>query len=377
MKKIIILGAGMVGKAIAIDLAKKYDVTSADIDSASLEYLSKNYNIKTKYLDVNVEAALAYSVKHFDLVVSAVPGFLGFQTISTVIKSGKNLVDISFLPEDITPLKELAVEYNVTAVMDCGVAPGLPNYIAGYLNEIMEIENFKYMVGGLPKIRTFPFQYKAPFSPCDVIEEYTRPARYKKNKKILSKPAMSTLELVEFEKAGTLEAFNSDGLRSLLYILPKIINMKEETLRYPGHIKMIKALMAAGFLDRNPVDVNGVEVVPFDFTSKILFNSWKLDAGEPEFTILRINVVGCENGVKKLIVYDLYDEYDKNENLSSMARTTGFTAAATADMILNGVFTSKGLFPPEIVGKHYGCLNYVLEYLKERNIVFEKNELTL
>ncbi len=374
MKKVIILGAGMVGKAMAIDLAKKYNVKSVDIDKESLDFLSSNYNIETEILDVTNEVLLSKAVADFDLVISAVPGFLGLNTIKTVIKSKKDLVDISFLPEGVLDLDELAKKHGVTVVMDCGVAPGIPNIIAGYHNELMKIENFEYMVGGLPKVRTFPFEYKAPFSPCDVIQEYTRPARFVENGKIVVKPAMSDTELLEFENAGTLEAFNSDGLRSLIYTLNNIPNMKEKTLRFPGHIRMIQALEAAGFLDQKPLKLKEQEFIPFDITSEILFNAWKLNPDDKEFTIMRIIVQGIENGVNKEIVYNLYDEYDSTEKISSMARTTGFTATATADMILNNVFNEKGMFPPELVGKNPVCFNYILEYLEKRNIYYIKTE---
>lgn len=374
MKKIIILGAGMVGKAMAIDLSKKYNVKSVDIDKDSLEFLSGNYNIDTEVMDVTNEVILSKAIADFDLVISAVPGFLGLQTIKNVIKNNKDLVDISFLPEGVLDLDEMAKQHGVTVVMDCGVAPGMPNIIAGYHNELMKIENFEYMVGGLPQVRTFPFEYKAPFSPCDVIEEYTRPARYVENKEIVIKPAMSDTELLEFENAGTLEAFNSDGLRSLIYTLNNIPNMKEKTLRFPGHIRMIQALKAAGFLDQEPLKIKGQEFVPFEITSEILFKAWKLNPEDKEFTIMRILVQGEENGVNKEIVYDLYDEYDPIEKISSMARTTGFTATATADMILNNVFNEKGMFPPELVGKNPTCYNYILKYLKERNINYIKTE---
>ena len=372
MKKIIVLGAGMVGKAMAIDLSMEYKVKSVDIDKDSLDFLSNNYEIETEVLDVNNEYLLSEAIKDFDLVISAVPGFLGLKTIKNVIKNKKDLVDISFLPEDVLDLDKMAKEYGVTAVMDCGVAPGMPNIIAGFHNETMKIDNFEYMVGGLPKIRTFPFEYKAPFSPCDVIEEYTRPARFVESGKMVTKPAMSDTELIEFENVGTLEAFNSDGLRSLIYTLDNIPNMKEKTLRFPGHIKMIQALKAAGFLDNKPITVNGQELIPFDVSSEILFNAWKLNPEDKEFTVMRIKMQGEENGSKKEIVYDLYDEYDPTEKLSSMARTTGFTATATADMILNGVFNKKGMFPPELVGKNPECFKYILGYLKERNINYIK-----
>lgn len=377
MSKIIVLGTGMVGKAMAIDLSKKHDITSVDIDKESLNYLSSNYNIKTKVLDVKNTDDLSSTIKDFDLVISAVPGFLGLNTMVEVIKNKKNLVDISFLPEDVMHLNDLAKENSVTVVMDCGVAPGMPNYIAGYHNEIMKIERLDYMVGGLPKERLFPFEYKAPFSPCDVVEEYTRPARYLENGNLVVKPAMSDLELIDFNNIGTLEAFNSDGLRSLVYTLKNIPNMKEKTLRYPGHIRMIQALKAAGFLDQEPVKVGGQTIFPFDFTTKLLFKVWKLNPDDKEFTVMRVTLEGSENGVNKMIVYDLYDEYDSKEKLSSMARTTGFTATATAEMILNGIFTEKGVFPPELVGKYPKCFEYVLNYLKERQINYVKTEKIL
>lgn len=374
MKKIIILGAGMVGKAMAIDLSAKYQVKSVDIDKGALNLLTKNYNIETEVVDVTNTTLLAAVIKDFDLVISAVPGFLGLQTMKNVIKNKKNLVDISFLPEDVLDLDQMAKDHNVTVIMDCGVAPGMPNIIAGYHNELMDIENFEYMVGGLPMVRTFPFEYKAPFSPCDVIEEYTRPARYVENSKKVVKPAMSDTELIEFENVGTLEAFNSDGLRSLIDTLNHIPNMKEKTLRYPGHIKMIQALKAAGFLDHNVLNVKGQNIIPFDVTSEILFNSWKLGPEDKEFTIMRIILQGLENGVRKEIIYDLYDEYDPDSKISSMARTTGYTATAAADMLLNNIFKQKGMFPPELMGKYPECYFHILNYLKERNVNYIKSE---
>lgn len=373
MKKITVLGAGMVGSAIAIDLAKSYDVTAVDLKNDSLEKLTKNLKIETVCTDVTKEDELAKVIKDSDLVLSAVPGFLGFQTMVNVIKSGKDLVDISFLAEDVLELDSLAKENNVTVIMDCGVAPGMSNIILGYHNEHMNIEKIDYYVGGLPKERTFPFEYKAPFSPCDVIEEYTRPARYVENGNIITKPAMSDVELLDFENVGTLEAFNSDGLRSLIYTMKNIPDMKEKTLRYPGHINTIQKFFAAGFLDKKSINVKGIEISPFDFTTELLYKAWKLNPGEKEFTILKIIISGVENGTRKQIVYDLYDEYDEVEDISSMARTTGFTATAAAEMILNNKFNLKGMFPPELIGKYPGCYEYLLQHLSERNIVLNKN----
>lgn len=372
MKKIIILGAGMVGKAMAIDLSKKYEVTSADIFDKSLDYLASNYSINTKKFDISDLAVLQNEIKDFDLVVSAVPGFMGYKTLETCIKAGKNILDISFLPENIDSLDALAKENNVTVIMDCGVAPGVPNFIAGYYYKRLKISEIEYMVGGLPKTRVFPFEYKAPFSPIDVIEEYTRPARYVENGFEVIKPAMSDTELLNFSPVGTLEAFNTDGLRSLIYNLPDVPNMKEKTLRYPGHVNLIQALIAGGFFSKEKITVNSTEIRPLDVTLKILFDQWKLGAEEPEFTIMRVKIVGNDGTETQEIIYNLYAEYDPVEKLSSMARATGFTGTAGAELILNGMFSEYGVFPPEIVGMNANCFDFVMNHLKNRNINYIK-----
>ena len=278
MKSIIVLGAGMVGSAIAIDLAKKHSVSISDFNKNALEMVvSKCKKITSIPLDVTNKTALQKIIKPFDLVVCAVPGFLGFQTLKSIIEARKNVIDISFFPENALELNELAKKNNVTAIVDCGVAPGMGNIILGYYNEKLKITDFECLVGGFPKIKKWPFCYKAPFSPIDVIEEYTRPARYVENGVMVTKEALSDCEFIEFDKVGTLESFNSDGLRSVIFTMPHIKNMKEKTLRYPGHVEYIKVLKESGFFSENPIIINNLEVSPLDFTSKILFNEWKLD----------------------------------------------------------------------------------------------------
>lgn len=373
MKKVIVLGAGMVGSAMAIDMAKKHDVTSVDINENSLMELKKHH-IKTIKFNLSKYSEIPALVRDYDLVISAVPGFMGYNVLKAIIEAGKNSVDISFMPENTMQLCELAMKHNVTAIVDCGVAPGMPNFIAGYHNETMKIDRFEYMVGGLPKTRSFPFEYKAPFSPIDVIEEYTRPARYVENGHQIVKPPMSDPELIHFDNIGDLEAFNTDGLRSLILTFSNIKDMKEKTLRYPGHIKLIQALQKAGFFDAEPIEIDGKMIRPIDFNTKILFKSWKLGATEREFTVMRVSLWGTEDGKQKQIIYDLYDEFDSETCTSSMARTTGYTATAAANMFMDGLFTEKGTFPPELVGKYPQCFEYILNYLKERNIEYRKTE---
>ena len=299
-KKIAVLGAGMVGSAMAIDLSNEFAVTSVDLNVQALNYIKlANSSINTLQFDLKNINGYLELLKPFDLVVTAVPGFMGFETIKAVIASGKNLVDISFFNEDPMILNQLAIDNNVTAIVDCGVAPGMSNLIIGYYNQIMKIDSFECMVGGLPKIRKKPFEYKAPFSPIDVIEEYTRPARFIENGQLITKPALTDAELIEFENVGTLESFNTDGLRSLLFTMGHVPNMKEKTLRYPGHIDLIKALIESGFFSTIPVTVNNLPVVPLQVSSKILMDEWKLGKYEEEFTIMKIKFSGTESDKRK------------------------------------------------------------------------------
>ncbi len=369
--QIAILGAGMVGRAMAIDLANNYTVTSFDVSQQSLQLLNeKNKAVTTIQTDLSDYNNYKTLLKDFDFVISAVPGFMGYKTLEAIITAQKNVVDISFFPEDALQLDALAKENNVTAIVDCGVAPGMSNLILGYHNARMVIDSFECMVGGLPKKRVKPFEYKAPFSPIDVLEEYTRPARYVENGNIVTRPALSEPELVDFKKVGTLEAFNTDGLRSILFTMGHIANMKEKTLRYPGHIDLMKGLIKAGFLNTAPVHFKGQEIAPLEFTSALLFDQWKLGATEPEFTLMTIDI----KGEGKTIHYELYDEYDTVTATSSMSRTTGYTATAALNMLANNLFTAEGVFPPELVGSNEACFNFILGYLKERNINYIKTE---
>ncbi len=372
MKKITVLGSGMVGSAIALDLSKNYAVTSADIDEQKLSSLS-SARVKTIRKDLAEDKNIREVIKDADLVVSAVPGFMGFRTLKTIINSGKDVVDISFFGEDPFELQMDAVSNNVTAVIDCGVAPGMSNIILGYHNRRMEISNFKCYVGGLPFRRSLPYQYKAPFSPSDVLEEYTRPARIVKEGKIILQPAMSESEFLDFDSIGTLEAFNTDGLRSLLKTM-NIPDMSEKTLRYPGHIDLMKILRDTGFFNRESIEVKGVNISPVELTSKLLFPQWQLLPGEREFTLMKIMIRGKENGDYKAYDYDLFDTYDEKTGISSMARTTGYTCTAAANLILKGMFNIKDICPPEFIGAKEDCFNFILNYLNERNIVYKKTE---
>lgn len=367
MANIIVLGSGLVGGVIAKDLAKQHNVTSVDISQKNLDKLN---SITTICADISDTITLHKLIKGFDLVIGAVPGFMGYKMMKDVIEAGKNIVDISFYPEDPFGLDKLAKEKGVIAVMDCGVAPGMGNIIFGYHDKKMKITDYECLVGGLPEKREWPYEYQAVFSPIDVIEEYIRPARYVQNNALVVKEALSDTELIDFDEIGTLESWNSDGLRSLITTMSHVPNMIEKTLRYPGCVEYLKVLRESGFFSYKEINVKGAMIRPIDMTAKLLFPKWEMKEGDKDFTIMRIIMKGTENNKHISYQYNLLDRFQ--DKTISMARTTGFTCTAVANLVVNGKYTRIGISPPEYLGEHF---EYVRDYLAKRGVkyILKKN----
>lgn len=368
--KVVILGVGLVGKAVALDLAsdEKFLVSAVDLKKEPLDDLRNRGLTSVEQKDLSRPDEVKRVVKPFDLVISAVPGFLGFETLKACLEAGKNVVDVAFAPEDPFELDGLSKEKGITAVVDCGVAPGLSNILAGHaLTRMDKGESLVIYVGGLPVVRTWPFEYKAVFSPADVIEEYLRPARYKENGEVIIRPALSDPEFIEFEGLGTLEAFNTDGLRTMLKTL-SFPHMKEKTLRYPGHREKIAMLKEAGLFNTQPLTINGKEVIPREITAEILFPRLKLQSGEEDLTIMRVVITGKKRDHRLTITYDLFDRFDPQSGFHSMARTTGFTATMAARAFRLGLIKNLGITPPEFLGLDPECFHFILRGLVERGI---------
>lgn len=334
-KNCVVLGGGLVGGFIARELAKEdfLAVTLVDIRQETLEAQAKSSSLKPVQADLSDPLVVAANVKDADIVLGAVPGSLGFQVLKAVIEAGKNAVDISFFPENPLELDELAQKHGVTVVVDCGVMPGLGGMLAARMIGMVDTPlTLKILVGGLPEIREQPFEYKAPFSPADVIEEYTRPARRIVSGESVVLPALSDIELLEFPGVGTLEAFNTDGLRTLAQNLD-IPNMVEKTLRYPGHAVKIRLLKKLGFFSDKPIEIGGNQVVPRQVCEHLLFDNWKLTPGMRELTVMRIELVGLKDGQCVRHRFDLLDRTDELGEFS-MSRTTGYPAILVARLML-------------------------------------------
>jgi saccharopine dehydrogenase-like NADP-dependent oxidoreductase len=368
--RIVVLGAGMVGSTIAEDLSQEQGMSVKVVDRSQkvLEKVKAKAAVEGIQANLQDKGIISSIVADSDLVISAVPGFIGFNTLQGVIEAGKDVVDISFFSEEPFLLDELAKSQGVTAVVDCGVAPGLCNIIAGHVfNLLDQTDRYVCYVGGLPLLRQWPFEYKAVFSPLDVLEEYIRPARFVEYNEEVVRPALSEIELIDFPEVGTLEAFNTDGLRTLRKTLD-IPFMREKTLRYPGHANVIRIFRESGFLSTTPIEVDGQKIKPISVTSKLLFDQWRLKEDEADFTVMQIVVEGQREEKRLRYTYYLLDRYDAETRTTSMARTTGYTCSIVARQIMSGHFKQKGICPPEFIGRVEGCYENLLDEYRKRNI---------
>jgi len=368
--KIVVLGAGRVGSTIAADLATEpqFHVLAVDRNPGRLAALHAHPAIERATGDLGDPATIRDFASGADLIVSAVPGHMGSSTLRAVLESGVDVVDISFFPEDPFELDDLARRGGVVAIVDCGVAPGLSNLLVGRVAARLDrVERVSIYVGGLPAVRDWPYEYRAVFSPVDVIEEYTRPSRIVRSGQPVVKPALSGRERLTLAGVGTVEAFLTDGLRTLLRTIPAD-EMTEKTLRYPGHADLMEILRETGFFDVNPVDVPGGRARPIDVTAALLSATWALREGDEDLTVLRVAVEGVTGSRRLRTTFDLLDRFDRATGTTSMARTTGFTATAAARWVARGGVPDAGIIPPELLGADSAAADFILQSLRERRI---------
>lgn len=367
MKQVLVLGAGRVGRVIAADLAEDggLAVTVADRSRSALDTVTCARTVEADLSGTGVVADLCGGA---DVVVGAVPGRMGCAMLQEVIQAGKPVADISFSPESPLALNQAAEQAGVPVVVDIGVAPGISNLLAGRaVAELDRTDSISIMVGGLPLRRVWPYEYRSVFSPTDVIEEYTRPCRMRLGGREVTVEALTGVEPVDLPGVGTLEAFNTDGLRTLLDTLD-VPDLREMTLRFPGHADRMRMLRETGFFGGDEVEVEGVRVRPRALTEELLFKVWEPEPGEQEFTVLRVEASGVRAGRPARIVWDLLDRTDPETGNSSMSRTTGFPCAIVARMLASGRWDRPGVVPPELLGADAGLTREILEGLARRGV---------
>jgi saccharopine dehydrogenase-like NADP-dependent oxidoreductase len=348
-------------------------VTVADVDATALRAAQARAGarIATAQADLADSETVKGIVAAADIVIGALPGHLGRSALVAVIEAGRNCCDISFMAEDALELDALARQKGVTAVVDCGVAPGLSSMLAGYAaGRLHPCERIAIYVGGLPRDPQPPLNYKAAFSPADVIEEYVRPARLVERGRVVVREALSEVEPIEFAGVGKLEAFNTDGLRSLIRTLD-VPYMVEKTVRYPGHAELMRAFREAGLFGGDPVTVGGATVRPVDVVSTLLFPKLRYEPGEEDLTVLRVVAEGKGERGRARLTWEMIDRYDRVAATTSMGRTTAFPCAITARLIADGRLAEPGVIPPELIGRRPELLEHVLSELEARGVRVE------
>jgi saccharopine dehydrogenase-like NADP-dependent oxidoreductase len=369
MSRIVVLGCGAVGRYMAIDLCKDtdFEVISVDVNREPLEHLARDYPVQIRVEDLSTGEGVTRAVEDADIVIGSVPYSIGYKMLERVIRAGKNIVDISYFPEDPFGLNDMAKEKGVTAVVDCGVAPGMANIILGDHMRNMKVTRYECYVGGVPKSKKAPLGYKSPFPVLEVLEEYAESGRMVEDGKVVVKPMLTETMTIDLDKVGTLACLNSDGLRTLIRTTD-IPDMFEKTLRYPGHVNAMRILRDAGSLNMTPIQVEGVSVRPIDVTASLLTPIWKYEPGEADLTVMRLVISGMDEGIPVTYTYDMVDEYDPETMTLSMARTTGYTCIAVTRLVLDGSYSQKGIIPPEFVGRADGCWKSVEKYLEDRGV---------
>jgi lysine 6-dehydrogenase len=370
--KVVILGCGQIGSVIARDFKaymKDAEVLVADRSSERAEKTASS---------IGAEAWAAINAAEYsnlldvfggvDLALVALPGDYGYNAIKAAVEKGVDVVDVSFSPENPFKFDEDAKKTGITVIPDCGVAPGLSNILIGRAASQLDIvKDAHIMVGGLPEYPVPPLGYTITWSAEGLIDEYIRGANIVEDGRIVEVPALSGLEEIEFPEVGTLEAFYTDGLRTLIQSLPNVKNMWEKTLRYPGHVQKIQTLKALGFFGEELVEVEGVKISPRIVTARILEKSLSYpEVGD--ILAMEVCVEGEASGRKTTHRYRLLDRFDAKSGVSAMARTTAYTASIVARKLAVGEIKEKGVVPPERIGMDGKLFEGLISDLRNRGI---------
>ncbi|MDR1965293.1 MAG: saccharopine dehydrogenase NADP-binding domain-containing protein [Synergistaceae bacterium] len=375
MKKALVLGCGLVGKTIALDLTDEFDVRVMDPSAEALDSLKAEHVTKLRQSAVD-RNALAEAAKDVDVVCGVLPSQFEGDVQRQVIEMGKNYVSPSgFLHSD--GLDSLAKQNGCTCVFDMGIAPGMSNYLVAKGGAMLDALDFGCVyVGGIPDKLDPPFNYRTVFCLEDTMNEYVMPARYVEDGKVVEAPALSGLEDLDIPGIGKLEAFFTDGLRSAAdNVKGKFV--AEKTMRWPGFVDTINILKAAGCFDKTHITVNGKEVVPFDVTTETLRPLWKLrpENGDRDLTVMRVVAKGPKEGKYVTYIWDLVDKFDEKQMRHSMARTTGYPCSATAKAIAKGIIAEKGFLAPEMLVANDKFYEYLMPELTKRRMNFKMSTL--
>ena len=263
----------------------------------------------------------------------------------------------------------------MTVIPDCGVAPGLSNILTGYsVSRLDNIREAHIMVGGIPETPVPPLGYTITWSAEGLIDEYVREVTIIEKGEKIQVPTLSGLEEIDFPGIGKLEAFYTDGLRTLAVSFPEVENMWEKTLRYSGHVEKVKLIRELGFFSDERVTVEGAEVQPRLVTARLLERTlWKPEIGD--LLAMNIEVRGEAGGTETGYRHRIIDRFDHETGVTARARTTAYTASIVAGMLAQGTIKGPGMIPPEKLGVNKVFTESLMAQLKRRGVHIKETPL--
>ncbi len=378
--KILVIGCGNIGSVAARDLAESLrtaEIVLADANRSRAEKATSKIgqdNVSWIQADALNHHELVDTLRKFDLAIGALPGAIGYRVCKASIVASVSLVDVSFLPENIMKLNQAALKAGVSILPDCGMSPGLSSILVGHaVSKLDEVESVHMLNGGIPEKPVPPLDYVITWSAKDLIELYTRKVNIVRGGKRTRVEAMSGLEQIVFPGVGELEAFYTDGLRTLLQTVKVAKEMWEKSLRYPGHIEKIKLLKTLGFFEERPIEVDGTRVNPRELTAKLLERKLKRP-GIRDVVPMLVEVSGLKNGENVTYTYHMLDHFDKKRKVTALARTTAYTTSVVAQLVASKMIKEKGVIPPEKLGMNETIYKKFMDLMKKRRIVVRESK---
>ena len=381
MMKILVLGGGKQGSACALELARHDDVESvvvADQDVRRLPaFLQRHLGSKVCALELDAtdESAVRRAMEGMDAVACALPYYFNLTMARLAVEAGAHFCDLGGNTEIVQRQKELssdAEKAGVSVVPDCGLAPGMVNILAqGGIDAMDEVDTVRIFVGGLPQDPKPPLNYQIVYSMEGVLDYYTTPVLVLEDGEVKEKEALTEVEPVDFpEPIGTLEAFlTAGGISRMPYrYVGRIPTMTYKTLRYPGHAALMKAMRDLGLMDIEPVDVDGVSVVPRDAFIATVSPKLRNPDGN-DLVAMRVEVRGTKGGEHKSVTWQMVDYYDEATGVTAMMRTTGYSLAATALLQASGKVPAGVCTPAECIP-----VDAYVEALAGSGVVIERTE---
>ena len=379
--KFLVLGGGAQGSACAFDLVRRDGVKQvilADVDVTAPREFLRPYvgkGLELRPLDARDEDQVRAAMKGVDAVACALPYYFNLEMTRLAIDSGAHFCDLggnTEIVEDQRGLAAAARKAGVSAVPDCGLAPGLVNVLAqGGIDALDRVESVRIFVGGLPQEPKPPLNYQIVYSMEGVLDYYTTPVLVLEDGHVVEKEALTGIESVDFPApVGRLEAFyTAGGISRMPYRYEgSIPHMAYKTLRYPGHAQLFKAMRDLGLFDLEPVETGGTSVVPREVFIDVVSPRLRNPEGN-DLVAMRVEVEGVKDGAPRTVRFDLVDFYDAENGVTAMERTTGYSLAATAFMQAEGVVEPGVHTPAECIP-----VDLFIRDLAGRGVMIERSE---